>query len=128
MRNIGKWVEIYHIESDNRIIERVCKLLEAGYRNYEVAENCKVSCQVVSEIRCGKLHRDISKNYNIIRNTNQPRRISDDDLHHVCQLLDKGYKISQIDKMSKLSLTTIQRIKYTDVYDDIACQYNFKKK
>ena len=123
--NIKKSDPFEHI--DEECAHEICRLLEAGYKNIEVANICNVTPQVVGNIRCGSTHRDISKMYNIER-IRRKRLISDDAIHEVCRLIDEGYKRKDISSLTNVSVTTIDKIKYASRYEDISSQYNFYKK
>ena len=112
---------------DDDVVNKICMLLENGQKNIDVSIACDVSPEVVSGIRCGLIHQDISKKYNIEKTYNMKRKISDETLHEVCRLIDEGYKNVDISRLTNLPHSTIGRIKNTDYYADIACNYNFYK-
>ena len=122
--NIERYDAHEHI--DEECAHEICRLLEAGYRNFEVADICNVSRQIVGAIRCGLNHKDISKLYNIER-IRRKRLISDKAIHEVCRLIDAGYKRKDISSLTNVTIGTIDLIKNSRRYEDIACHYNFYK-
>ena len=107
-------------------IHKICKLLEEGYRTKEIAIDCKVSKQIVSDIRNGLIHIDISKKYNIERNFRK-RRLDDETIHKICTLIDGGYSYKDILRITNASTSIVSAIKNSERYSDIACNYNFYK-
>ena len=127
---ISEKYDILHQEKEfNELntIHKICKMIEDGEKNIDIVRECGVPKHIVTEIKCRRIHREISNHYNFPDATKQRRRISDEKLHKACQLIDEGKSTNDIIKEVRISVSTIGRIRETDMYDDIACQYNFKK-
>ena len=115
------------IYSNSQIIE-VCKLLEAGKLSYhEISEITNVSCSTISDIRCNREWRSISKNFKMP--PIKPRLYSDKEIETVCKLLEDPTLPHQvICNMTGVSINTIKDIMKKTSYRRISDKYNIQKR
>ena len=108
---------------DEDTVHKVCKYLEDGYRNNEVAKMCEVSTAMVSSIRVGNTYYDISKNYNIERYF-RGNRLDNRLIHEVCKLLEEGKTVVEISRKLDISRNNVYRIMRVPLFEKIRTQYN----
>lgn len=98
---------------DIQLVHRICKLLEDGYRNIDIAIDCGVSPTTVSFIRNGRCYNDISKNYNI-RRIYRYRHTSSETIDKICSLLKQGRSMRSISKEYNVSLYLVRSVRETE--------------
>ena len=104
---------------------KVCKLLEDGYSNKEIAKKFNVTCSIVNTIRHGKTYKEISRYYDIKPLENEREyRLSEETVHRVCKLLQEGYGPLEVSKMTDISRRSVYNIRTGHSYSNIASQYN----
>lgn len=113
-------VTILHDEQ----IHEICKLLEENKLScLEIAKIYNVSDGVISNIKSGKYHSDISSQYNIPKPGSQ--YISEDVAKIICSLLQKGYKPDSIVNMGIATKGVVEGIYYKRSFVRISKDYNF---
>ena len=106
-------------------VHKICTLMEDGYSNKEISEKCRVNRNNITQIRCGKSHTDISKNYNISKRYND--RLSEETVHKICKSLEEGYSITEISEKYKVERHNISQIRCGNIHTDISKNYNISK-
>lgn len=106
-------------------VHKICKLLEEGYRNPDIAKMFDVENYFIVNIRSKNTWKHISDQYNI-----QARSlaISLETIHWICEQLDKGLRNKEIVEAAvnpKVNKSLITKIKTKKSYADISAQYNF---
>lgn len=112
----------------NRVIssvqaEQICKLLELGHTNYEIAEAMEITLGIVTTIRSGKCWKNISSKYKIPRRS---RVISDDTVRWICTQIADGKTTRQIMDLSdnpRVVKCMINDIRRRGLYSDISKDY-----
>lgn len=105
--------------------EEICKLLQMGYRNVDIAKSLGVYKWIVSSIRYKQCWMHISCKYNI---PERSRSLSEETVHWICQQIKKGLTPGQIIKASsnnRITKTLIKDIRRRRIYKDISSQYDF---
>lgn len=106
-------------------VETICKMLQQGYRNVDIARTIGITSNVVSYIRNSDSWTHISCKYNIPKRS---RSLSDDTAHWICRQLELGLTQGEILSKSNNHLVTLDIIKdmrRKRIYKDIVEEYNF---
>ena len=85
---------------DNTTIEKMCELLEKGWRNIDIINelglpNDQHGKGLVTRVRTGRAWKDISSKYNFIK-TGSLKKIPDELIHQVCKYMEKAYPLKAI--------------------------------
>lgn len=107
----------------NAQIEEVCKLLELGYRDCDIADSLGMHKYNVSLIRAGMVWLHISCKYNIPKRS---RSMSDETIHWICSKIKEGLTQGQIIALAnnkRITKTMIKDIRRRKIYRDISKQY-----
>lgn len=107
-------------------IHKICKLMEEGYRNCDIAMICDVNRHLPVDIRAKKSWKTISEKYNIDFKRN--KRVSESTVKWVCSKLEQGWsteKIFEAASSNNLNKTTIQQIRVKNIFTSISKDYNF---
>lgn len=106
-------------------VELVCKLLEQGYRNTEIAKTVNCKAHQVSLIRSRVCWTHISCKYNIPKRS---RSLGDSTIKWICQRLVEKKSVKEILEASTNKILTediIKDIKRRRIYKDISKEFNF---
>lgn len=109
-------------------VHEVCRLLQEGYRNVDIAKITGVHSSFVKSVRAGKAGVEVSKDYNFSSKSRQ-RTLSEDTVRWVCNKILEGYKNVEIAAMStnpRITRQFVNAVRNQWVYKDITQQYNFK--
>lgn len=121
-------------------IHEVCKLLEENiHTKKEIEQITGVNVETIKAILSPlkQQWRKISKNYDIkkynvaeVKNmrkgsSNSSSKITEDDAHYICKMLENGYSVRDIHESSGISKKIIQHIKYHNTWNHISNEYNF---
>ena len=107
-------------------VHKICKSLEEGHSITEISKKYKVERHNISQIRCGKAHTDISKNYNI--NKLYKDFLSDETVHKICKLLEEGYRNADISIDLGIDKGIISDIRNGESYSEISKNYNIERR
>lgn len=105
-------------------VEEICKLLELGYRNSDIAKTLGVKLHNVSLIKTGVCWRHISCKYRI---PSKSRTLSCETIHWICQKLVEGLTQGEIMALAnnkKITISIIKDIRRGRIYKDISKLYN----
>lgn len=120
-------------------VEKICQLLEQNELNLsQIGIKVGVSRQAVGRILQKKTYRKISSKYNIDNYTiktnfasygddNNKTKYSDADITKVCELIDSGYKLTEIPKITGIPYQTVRNVYYGTCRLPISSKYNFLK-
>lgn len=116
----------------NNDIHKVCKLLETEkYLNTEISKLTNIDVSTISKIKCKEEWLHISSQYDIpdpVKNaTGESAAASiykEKDIHNVCKYLEKGTKMTEIAKLTKVGYDMIYRIKKGLNWKEVSSQYN----
>ena len=109
-------------------VHKICKMINEGYTYANIQDEVKVSSTVIVEIRYLRAHKNIGIQYGFKPTKIKNGRIELKRIHEVCKLLENSVKIMDISKITKVSPTTINRIRYGTSYGEISSQYNIPKR
>lgn len=100
----------------------ICKDLQEGMRNVDIANKYGISKGYVKTIKAGKQRVEITSQYNMKKF--ERRKVPDDILHEVCKLISEGKSSPEIisslesDKVNKILIKNIRRkTSYKDISD-----------
>lgn len=106
------------------IVSQICILLEQGSRNKDICEMFGVSKVIVSEIKAGKIYKDISQDFNF-RNIPSSNRISEQKVINICESLQKGSSINKTRLFYGVAFSVVKNIKDRKTYTYISNNYNW---
>lgn len=104
-------------------VEEICKLIEMGYRNNDIAKSVSTTPANVAAIRAGSCWEHISCKYVIPRRS---RSLSNETIHWVCQQIKEGKtqgEILALSRNSRITKTIIKDIRRKRIYRDISKLY-----
>lgn len=110
---------------DSKIAHSICKLLEQGHTNKEIADSLNVQAYIVSYIRSGKTWTSVSKDYKIPAKS---RILSDKTIRWICSKIDEGLTAGEIvgkSKNNKVKIHIVKDIRLKRIYTDISKDFNF---
>lgn len=92
--------ELSYATVDNETVEKMCALLEKGYRNIDILAELGLPYDshgkaLVTRVRTGKGWKDISSKYDFIK-TGSLRKVPEEVIHLICQELEKGAPLREI--------------------------------
>ena len=104
-------------------ILKIHELLNQGHTNVEIAKMFNVSDSIISSVRSGGIHSEITGRNRSCKlhghvNTTRSR------VRKICELLEKGYDCEYIAKKLDVAVTTVYSIRRGDTYKDISKEYN----
>lgn len=105
------------------LAHKICKLLQEGYRNYDITKMFSLGDGIVSSIRLGVTWVEISSQYNIPKRS---RAISDSTIHWICKKIVEGLTQGEIIREStnrRITKTMIKDIRRKRIYRDISINY-----
>lgn len=116
----------------NEQAHEICKLLEEGVSNVEIAKKFNISQALVSSIKSGYSWTHISKYYNIkkvkfseLHGENNPHStITDQQAHEICKLLESGKSCTEISTMLDISIRIVNSIKCGKSWKHVSKEYN----
>ena len=113
----------YVPKSRNSVLARViCEMIEEGLSTSEICELTNASKSMVKDIRRGKTHQDIAKDYNF-----SMCGVNDEVVHQVCKLIEEGnYNDREIsEKVGNVSRKYVNDIRLKKNRTNISSLYNF---
>ena len=106
--------------------QKVCKLLEEGYSNKEIADKLNINVMIICDIRRNHSYKTISKNYNISRLGAE--LLDEEVIHKICKLLEDGYRNHDISIDLNIDACAISEIRNGARYRNISKEYNISKR
>ena len=106
-------------------VHEICKLMESGYRNGDVAKMFNIANYFIANIRTKNTWRHISDQYNIPRKTTA---LSLETIHWICKLLESGLRNKDVVDLAvnpKVNKSLITKIRNRKSYAEISAEYNF---
>lgn len=105
-------------------VEEICKLLELGYRNVDIAKTVGTKLHNVSLIKTGVCWKHISCKYNI---PSKSRSLSCETIHWICKKIVEGLTQGEIIALAnnkRITKNMIKDIRRGRIYKDISKLYN----
>lgn len=121
--NVGE--DVHNAKLTNDDIHRVCRLLEKGFRNVEIAKEFNVKNTLVKSIRANKIWTHISKHYQIPKHAHI---LCDSTVKWICSELESGSSNIEIVRKAtnrRVLPHIVSKIKRRLTYTDISKHYKF---
>jgi hypothetical protein len=93
------------------VVHKICSLIQDSFRNKDIAEILNVPLGRIAEIRNRSCYPDISSEYDFDNILPSRRRISDEKLIGICEMLSNGSTYKQIKEKLGCSSATISRVR-----------------
>ena len=113
-------------------IREACKLMEdPKNKPRDISRMTKISRATLYQIRKGNEWTHISKDYKFPKinfrfgSNNVNSRYAEDQIHKVCEMLEKGMYPAEISKRTMVSSTVIQKIRKKEIWRQISDFYEF---
>ena len=106
------------------MVHEICKLLQDGLRNIDIAKRLNIPTGYVKNVRGGKVGTEISCQYKFRKRSN--RLISEDTVHWVCRKIMDGLsniEISELSDNSRVNRWSVNQIRTKKSYKDISDLY-----
>lgn len=118
--------------SDDQI-RQVCELLQAGYRNKDVAEMTGVPSGYISDIRNREWRKDISKDYEWETIAFKDRKgskaynatIDEKMAKRICKMIQDGKKNKEIADEMGIKRHIVKNIRARIAWRDVSCHYKW---
>ena len=111
---------------DDKLIHKICGLIQDGLCNTDIADVCNVSVQIVSRIRCGISYKKIGKKY-VMSRRDIGNRIDSKTVHKICKMLEDKVPQRDIAVACNTSTTVVSDINVGRTYRCISSKYNINK-
>ena len=105
----------------NLQVEELCKCLEDGMRNKEVAEMFGVDPTVVSHIRRGSIWKSISVKYDL--EVKRSKRKSIELIKLICEKIVEGCKDKEISEALFIDVREVNRVRLKTTHKVISDNY-----
>ena len=114
-------------------IRQVCELLQAGYRNKDVAEMTGVPSGYISDIRKREWRKDISKDYEWETIAFKDRKgskaynatIDEKIAKRICKMIQDGKKNKEIADEMGIKRHIVKNIRARIAWRDVSCHYKW---
>lgn len=113
----------HHAIHNEEVIQDVCRMLQEGYRNMDIASELGVGKGVVAQVKRGDLWVHISKDYTF--NTIRKDRLSLDTIHKICSMLEDGISPPEISDKLGVVKETVYRVYRRQTYTRVSKDYLF---
>ncbi len=107
-------------------VHSICRDLEQGFRNIDIAKKHNICKDRVAHIRKGYSWKSISCQYSILRNKHQTK--STETVLRVCRHLEDGCTNREINSLiPSVSASDVNRIRNGDIFRDLSSNFNIPK-
>ena len=103
-------------------VHQICELIQDGYSNSYISKKFNVDRTRISNIRCGRSYKHITKSYNLYIN-----KLKESVVREICKMIDEGYKYKEISEKFNIAMPTISNIRTGRIHRNITKDYNFMK-
>ena len=107
----------------NELAHEVCQLLENNFTNTAIAKITGVPARLVAKIRYGSQYKDVSSQYNVKGTISSRRKLSDEKVIEVCEMLAAGCVHEKIVRELKIGTATLTDIYHKRRYKHISDNY-----
>lgn len=111
------------IYSEDQIRE-VCKLLEQGFRNQDIADMTGVHKDTVSDVRGGRRWKHVSRDYDLKR-TPRNTRLSVEKVDAICKSFSEGATIQEVMDLFGVSEKIASNIYYRVTNKAVSCKFKW---
>lgn len=112
----------YKLSEDD--VHLICKYLQDGVRNKDIADMTGISASHISGIKTGRFYKDIVDEYDITF-VKKADRISTAKVIDICKLIQSGEKDYRISKQLNVSHRTIGQIRQRLIYQTLSSSFNW---
>lgn len=105
-------------------VHTVCRLLQEGFRNYDIANIVGISKSHVSSIKTRRCYPEIVSEYDISF-VEKKARISLDKIISICELLQEGFKDYQIAKKLNVNHRVVGTIRKRLTHTSVSVNYKW---
>ena len=118
-----------NVRYDEATVRRVCELLSEGKEPKEISDELCININLPSKIKYNGIWKSISRDYNIPkpferRKEHHKSTYTTSQIHNACSLLESGYSVSKISKMTGVAKSTLCYIKSKKRWTWISDKYN----
>lgn len=107
----------------NEQVHEICRLMEEGARNIDLAKAYGVHKDTISHIRIGNLWKHISSNYDLKKK--RVERKSPEFVIRVAELLELGWKDRKIAEQLNINPREVSRIRRREIHKTLTKDYDF---
>lgn len=107
----------------DEIVHKVCKYLEEGFRNIDIADMLGIDKYFVKNIKSGTQYKDIVSQYKFTSVVKTKRKVSTSKLKNVCDMLNNGDADEYICSSNAITQDTLLRIRGGDFMPSLVSQY-----
>lgn len=117
------------LQVSDETIKQICEYLaNTNYSHEEIARLTHTSVEYVHAIRSKRMRLDIVRNYNFDPTARKGRKLTEEDVKEIVDLLTSGLSTRKIADMYKVSKNTIQRIREGRTYQEYDAKFTEVKK
>lgn len=114
-----------HVDSvlTEQEVKDICKLMEEGARNIDLAKSFRVHKDTISSIRTGRLWKHVSKDYNLKKK--RVERKSTETVIKIAEYLELGLSNSEIASKTGVHRKEVNRIRNRETHSSLTKDYEF---
>lgn len=112
------------VHSDKQIHE-VCRMLQEGYRNIEVASTLNIHKDIIAHVKRGDIWRTISQQYNI--HTVRKKRKSINTVLQICTFLEQGKSNKEVSSLLGITPSEVDKVRTGVTHKSISSNFNIPK-
>lgn len=123
--NVNKGEDVHNSKLKNEDVHAICKLLEKGLRNIEIAKEFNIPNTLIKSIRAGRTWTHISEKYTIPKDSHI---LCDSTVMWICEKLQEGVGVMEITRTAtnpRVKSYIVSKIKRRVCYNDISKHYKF---
>ena len=109
----------------NNEVHQICRMLEAGISQTEIAKCFGVSNKNINNIATGSRYRFISENYKLPPTRTPSKPLTPEVVHQICLSLQNQERIVDICSKLDVSRSVVNDIKFRRNYKKISSDYKF---
>lgn len=110
----------------DNVAHEICKLLAQKYSIDEISRITNTSKTIISAIKFGKSHTNISNLYRIPEAKEYTRKLTPEEGEEICKLLaTKKYKDQEIADMYGVKFNAVRDIRLRYRFREISCKYDW---
>lgn len=117
----------FNSKYSDSLINGICEDIVSGLNRQEIINKYSINGQLIDDIKSGRSHKKISSKYidKGFRYKTYDNSIGETKAIEVCKLLEKGYSISEVSKMTGYGRNFVEPIKNKRTYKYISNNYSF---
>lgn len=119
----SKWFNHHSVKLTEVQVHTICKMLQDGFRNNDIAKELNLHKDFIANIRNGRSFKCISSQYTF--SVTRKNRKAVKTVKKIADLLSQGVLPKDIARLTGQSISEIHRIKRREIYKDILKDYDF---